>query len=172
MGTIVREMDMSQETNVQPKNGRAKRGRPFAKGNGGRPPGSKNRTTVLAQALLAGEATALVRKAIELAKAGNEPMLKFLLDRILPKDRLITVSIPWLDHPDEAIDAMAAITGAVANGQITPTEAAALSNVISEWSRAIELWDNSTRIEALEDSLKNDGALEGALAREKDPLNP
>jgi hypothetical protein len=136
---------------------------------GGRPLGSKNRTTILAQALLAGEATALVRKAIELGKAGNEPMLKFLLDRILPRDRLITVPIPFLDHPDEAIDAMAAISGAVANGQITPTEAAALSNVISEWSRAIEVWENSTRIEALEDSLKNDGALEAALHEEKQP---
>ena len=59
------------------------RGRPFEKGNGGRRPGSKNRTTVVAEALLEGEEVFLVSKAIELAKAGDTQMLKFLLDRIL-----------------------------------------------------------------------------------------
>ena len=62
-------------------------GRPFQKGNGGRRPGSRNRTSLVAEALLKGEETELVRKAIELAKAGDTQMLKFLLDRILPKDR-------------------------------------------------------------------------------------
>ena len=43
------------------------RGRPFANGNPGRPPGSKNRTTLLAAALLEGEAEELVHKAVEVA---------------------------------------------------------------------------------------------------------
>lgn len=147
---------MTQEENAPRENAGVKRGRPFAKGNGGRPRGSKNRTTVLAQTLLAGEETELVRKAIELAKAGDVPMLKFLLDRLLPKDRLIKIDIPRLDFADEAIDGMAAISGAIAKGQITPSEGAALSNMISSYSRAIELWDLSRRIEDLEASLKND----------------
>jgi hypothetical protein len=53
------------------------RGRPFVNGNPGRKPGSKNRATVVASALLDGEAEELVRKAVELAKAGNVVMLKF-----------------------------------------------------------------------------------------------
>ena len=53
-------------------------------------PGSKNRTTLVAAALLEGEAEELVRKAIELAKAGDVAMLKFLLERILPRERLIS----------------------------------------------------------------------------------
>ena len=65
------------------------RGRPFAKGNSGRRPGSKNRSSVVAASLLAGEKTALLRKAIELALNGDVPMLKFLLGRLLPRDRLI-----------------------------------------------------------------------------------
>ena len=40
------------------------RGRPFEKGNGGRRPGSRNRTTLVAEALLKGEEVELVRKAI------------------------------------------------------------------------------------------------------------
>jgi hypothetical protein len=74
-----------------PQSNSPARGRPFEKGNGGRRPGSRNRTTLVAEALLKGEEVELVRKAIELAKAGDTQMLKFLLDRILPKDRSVHV---------------------------------------------------------------------------------
>jgi hypothetical protein len=131
------------------------RGRPFANGNAGRPRGSKNRTTVIAQALLAGEETELLRTAIDLAKARNVPMLKFLLDRLLPKDRFIKIDIPQLDFAGEAIEAMAAISGAIAESQITPTEGAALANMISGYSRSIEVWELSRRIEAIEESLNS-----------------
>src|SRR5215831_16299815 len=94
---------MTPQENAPRQNGGDKRGRPFEKGNGGRPRGSKNRNTLLAHALLAGEETELVRKAIEVAKAGDVQMLKFLLDRLLPKDRLIKIELPQLDFADEAI---------------------------------------------------------------------
>ena len=131
------------------------RGR-FGPGNSGRPRGAKNRTTAIAQALLADEETELVRKGIELAKAGDVQMLKFLLDRLLPKDRLIKIDIPRLDFADEAIDGMAAISRAIAEGQITPSEGAAVSNMISGYARAIEVWELSRRIEAIEASLKDE----------------
>jgi hypothetical protein len=106
------------------------------------------------QALLIDEETELVRKGIELAKAGDVQMLKFLLDRLLPKERLIKIDIPRLDFADEASDGMAAISAAIAEGQITPSEGAALSSMISGYSRAIEVWELSRRIEAIEASLK------------------
>jgi hypothetical protein len=43
------------------------RGRPFEKGNAGRPKGVRNRATMAAAVLLDGEAEALVGKAVELA---------------------------------------------------------------------------------------------------------
>ena len=43
--------------------------------------GSRNRATLLADALLEGEQEELVRKGIELAKAGDPQMLKFFLDK-------------------------------------------------------------------------------------------
>ena len=70
------------------------RGRPFAKGNGGRKLGSRNKTTQIAAALVEGEAKALVRKAKELVLAGDVTMLKFLLGRILPRERLIIIDLP------------------------------------------------------------------------------
>ena len=60
----------------------ATRGRPFADGNPGRRPGSKNRTTLVAAALLEGEAEELLRKAVELAKGGN-----VVISQIPPESR-------------------------------------------------------------------------------------
>jgi hypothetical protein len=125
----------------------------FGAGNPGRPRGSKNRTTAIAQALLADEEIELVRKGIELAKAGDVQMLKFLLDRILPKERLIQIDIPRLYFADEAIDGMAAISSAIADGRITPSEGAALSSMISGYARTIEIWELSNRVERIELSL-------------------
>src|SRR5262245_21764449 len=148
-----RETNMTQQDIAPGANGGFKRGRPFEKGNAGRRRGSKNRKTVFAQALLAGEEIDLLRKAIELAKAGDVPLLKFLLDRLLPKERLIKIDLPRQDFPDEAIDRLDAISRATAEGQITPSEGADLSRVISAHSNAIEIWDLSRRIEAIEGSL-------------------
>jgi hypothetical protein len=101
------------------------RGRPFAVGKPGRKVGSKNRTTVLAAALLAGEAQPLVRKAVEIALAGNVPMLRFLLDRLLPRDRLIKLDLPRLEFADDAVTALGQVFAALAAGEITVSEASA-----------------------------------------------
>jgi hypothetical protein len=55
----------------------------------GRPRGARNRATVVAERLLDGEADALTRKAIELAKEGDTTALRLCIERILParKDR-------------------------------------------------------------------------------------
>src|SRR5262245_16185572 len=60
---------MSEEHVDPQQNGRV-RGRPFKKGNGGRRPGSKNRTTLVAEGLLKGEEEELVEIAPELTGHG------------------------------------------------------------------------------------------------------
>src|SRR5271166_4892353 len=99
------------------------RGRPFANGNPGRKPGSKNRSTLVAEALLSDEKDELLRKAIELAKAGDVQMLKFLLERTLPRERLIKLDLPPKYLSDAAVDALRHIMSAVAEGLISPREA-------------------------------------------------
>src|ERR1700678_3300298 len=94
------------------------RGRPFANGNSGRKPGSKNRTTLLAAALLEGEADELVPIAVALAKAGDAAMLKFLRSRILPKERLVRVELPPTDGDFDAVAAVEAILLAAVTAQI------------------------------------------------------
>jgi hypothetical protein len=129
------------------------RGRPFEKGNGGRRPGSRNRATVVAEALLKGEEVELVRKAIELAKAGDVPMLKFLLDRILPKERPVHVDLPAMERADDAVDALGAILNAVGTGQITPAEAAAHATLVTIYARAINVYELESRLDKIERDL-------------------
>ena len=128
----------------------AVRGRPFAKGNGGRPPGSRNRASLISAALLQEERDELLRKAIELAKAGDVPMLKFLLARSLPRERLITIDLPEMKFADDAVEAMDRIMRAICEGMITPSEGAELANVVNSYARAIDLADLVKRMEGLE----------------------
>jgi len=126
------------------------RGRPFQKGNGGRRPGSKNRSTLVAEALVKGEEAELVRKGIELAKAGDTQMLKFFLDRLLPKDRSISIELPPMYRADDAVDALGAIINAVASGQITPAEGAALATLVEAYVRTINVHELEARLDKLE----------------------
>jgi hypothetical protein len=134
------------------------RGRPFARGNGGRKPGSRNRATQVAAALLEGEAEELVRKAQELALAGDVTMLKFLLGRILPRDRAIRIDLsPALYEEESPPAAFAAIIRAVAEAKLSPSEGAALATLIEAYRRALDDRELMKRMDDLEAKLK--GAL-------------
>jgi hypothetical protein len=130
------------------------RGRPFAKGNSGRRPGSKNRSSQILAALLEGDEVELVRKAVEIAKAGDIQMLKFLLSRMLPRDRPIKIDLPQMNSADDAVEALGRITRAVSGGIITPIEAAALATLVNSYARAIDLADVVKRMDALEGKMR------------------
>jgi hypothetical protein len=107
------------------------RGRPFAAGNPGRKPGSRNKTSLISAALLEGEQGELLCKAIELAKRGNVPLLKFLLARLLPRDRFVTLDLPQIASASDALNALRSILRAVAAGTITPAEGGALAALLA-----------------------------------------
>jgi hypothetical protein len=130
------------------------RGRPFATGNPGRKLGSRNRATLVAAALLDGDAEELVRKAIALAKAGNVPMLKFLLSRILPPERLIKLDLPSMNFADDAVEALGNVMRAVSEGRISASEAASVATLVKSYTEAIDMADVVKRLDALEAKIK------------------
>jgi hypothetical protein len=132
----------------------SQRGRPFANGNPGRKPGFRNRASVVAAALVEGEAEELVRTALRLAKAGDVVMLKFLLGRLLPRERSIMLELPTMEFADDAVEAHSAIVRAVSDGSIGPSEAAALAALMTSYGRAIDLADVVKRLDALEAQIK------------------
>jgi hypothetical protein len=132
---------------------RTVRGRPFIKGNPGRRPGSKNVTTLVAKALVDDDKDELIRKGIELAKAGNVPLLKFFLERLLPRERPINIDIPPMKSADDAIDALGKILNDIAQGHISPGEGAALAPILNSYRAAIDQAEIEKRLEALETKL-------------------
>lgn len=140
------------------------RGRPFEKGHSGnpvgRPPGSRNKTTLAAEQLLDGEADAIVRKAIEKAKEGDAVALRLCLERIVPprKDRPISFALPAIETAADALKATGALIAGVANGDITPGEATELARLMDGFVRSLEATELSERISNLERALSNEQA--------------
>jgi Family of unknown function (DUF5681) len=142
------------------ENSGAKQAGRFEKGRSGnpagKPPGARHRATLAAEMLLDGEAQALTRKAIERALAGDVTALRLCLERIVPvrKERPLRLALPSLTNAGDAARAIAAITGAVAAGEVTPGEAADLSALVSSFAKTLETSELEVRIAALESRRK------------------
>ena len=142
---------------AEPENTAEKqRGKPFKRGQSGnpagKPKGTRNATTLALETLLDGQATTLTQKAIDLALTGDMAALRLCLDRILPprKDRPLTFEFPAITNAAEAASTMSAILGAVASGDITPTEASEIGKLVDSYVRAVEATELAARIERLE----------------------
>ena len=110
---------------------------PGVSGNpAGRPRGSRNKTTIAVEALLEGQAEALTQKAIERALAGDATALRICMDRIAPprRDRPTPFALPRLKEAADARDAFAAVVRAVAEGELTPSEAVTLAGLIEQFA--------------------------------------
>jgi len=119
---------------------------------GGRPKGSLNKATLATQALLDGEAEALTRKVVELAKDGNPVALRLCLERLLPprRDRPINIALPKVEEVGDLPKALGAILEAVAQGEITPGEGQTLTAMLDAYRKGLETANLEARITALE----------------------
>jgi hypothetical protein len=128
------------------------RGRPFAKGNSGRPKGARHKSTILAEQLLASDVDGVVRSVVKAAKRGNMVAAKIVLDRLAPprRSRAIHFDLPPIADTAGLIAAFAALTSGVADGTLTPDEAASVATLLEAQRKAIETHELSMRIAALE----------------------
>jgi hypothetical protein len=103
---------------------------PFEKGESGnpvgRPRGARNRATLLVQNLLAEEAEAIGRKAVEMAKGGDLAAIRLCMARLAParKDEPVAFELPPIEKAADGVAAAASIVAAVAGGELTPSQAA------------------------------------------------
>lgn len=127
--------------------------KPGQSGNpSGRPPGSRNKTTIAVQALLEGQAEALTQKAIESALAGDSVALRLCLDRILPaiKEMPVNFKIPSSVNAEDLPKITGSLIKAVSSGELLPSEAEKLSKLVDIHRQAIETADFDARLKALE----------------------
>jgi hypothetical protein len=131
---------------------RKPRGRPFQRGNPGRPPGSKNKTTRMAEQLAADQTEQLVQKLLELARAGNMAALRMVLDRVWPprKGQPVNVPMPPIHTSEDVLPAIASIWTAIRQGALTPDEASALALVAERSMAVLSQQEILKRIEVLE----------------------
>lgn len=132
------------------------RGRPFEPGNKfgrGRPPGSRTKRTLQAQKLFEDHSTALMGLAILKAREDRQ-ILRTLVAPIVPRRRELPLKIgPLALKTLEDLDQTSeTILQKAAAGQISWTEAAAISTVIETRRRVLETRDLELRIRALEDA--------------------
>jgi len=132
------------------------RGRPWPKGQSGNPAGrrrgSRNKATMMAALYLDGEAEGLVRKAVEMAYAGDALALRLCLERTLAprRDRPEPFRLPPVESAADLAPAMAAVMTAAARGVITTGQAAEMASVIATRLRAIEAAEFDRHLTALE----------------------
>ncbi len=118
----------------------------------GKPKGSRNKTTVLLEALLDGKAEALTKKAIEMAGQGDPAMMRLCIERLIPprKDRPINFELPPLKTTQDASLAQLKIVQAVAKGELTPNEGSEITKMLENFADTIRLSELEARIAEME----------------------
>ncbi|MFG6625004.1 DUF5681 domain-containing protein [Sulfitobacter sp. 1A12056] len=126
----------------------------FAPGNPGKPKGSRHKVTQAIEAMLEGQQEALTQAAIDKALEGDVTALRLCLDRIAParKDAPVSFALPEIETAEDAAKAARAILKAIAEGDVTPLEAATVMAVVEQFRRTLETTEIERRITALEAS--------------------
>jgi hypothetical protein len=133
------------------------RGAPFRKGQSGnpsgKPKGTRNRTTVLAEKLMQDDAKDIVQAVLEAAKGGDMTAARLVLDRISPvrRGRPVYFELPSAKTAIDVAAATAALTMAMACGDITPDEAATVAAIFEVRRKALETAELELRLQALEE---------------------
>lgn len=120
----------------------------------GRPKGSRNKATVALEAILDGDAEAILRRVMAAAQEGDPTAMRLCFDRLIPprKERHITFPLPPIETAADVVKATGAMLQAVADGEITPSEAAELSKLVAAHVEAIKANDLDERIRRIEES--------------------
>lgn len=129
----------------------------FSKGKsgnpGGRPKGLKDKRNEL-RSLFQPHSKKLIKKAVELALAGDTTALKLCIDRICsplkPQAEAVTSPIPTTGTLSEQ---GAAVYQAAATGMIGTDEAAALMTILSGQARILEISELQERLSQIEKQL-------------------
>ena len=147
-------IDAQSAANAGQKQG----GRPFQKGQSGNPagkkPGTRNHASRLVETMMAGDVEEITQKVISAAKNGDLTAARIVLDRISPprKDNPITLDLPMLETALDAVTAMGMIMTSVAQGEISPSEAATLTDLVSSFTKTLELSEFEQRLNKLEEA--------------------
>ncbi len=118
----------------------------------GRPRGSRNKSTIIFDAIgregIEETIRMVKRKADE---EGSLHAAALLFARTWPRGRRpVELDLPVVKTAEGIVEAFAALIAAVAEGEVTPDEASALSNLLEHQRRSLETYDHEKRLRAWE----------------------
>jgi len=118
----------------------------------GRPPGSRNKRTILAEQLFDARAEKILNKILDDADDGDPAAQRLCLERIAPRlrDRPIAFALPPLEKASDTVAAMAAVAQGLADGELSAREAADLSTAIKNFAFTFDLHAIEERLTRLE----------------------
>jgi hypothetical protein len=121
----------------------------------GRPRGSRNKTTLMAQALLDKYAEPLVRKCLQMALEGDLKALQLCLERIVPIRKQLPMDLGniSLTTPADLSRASEMVTQKVTNGQVTPEQAHSLTELFEKRRKVVETEIVDQRLRKIEERL-------------------
>jgi hypothetical protein len=131
------------------------RGRPFEKGNRGRPAGSRNKVTVAVESLMGEYGPQVAARVIKCACEGDMAAARLVLERIAPprRGRPVHLKLPDIGDAAGLMAAQAAVLRAVATGKLTPEEAEPLSAMLGAYLKTVETVDIDRRLRDLESKI-------------------
>lgn len=118
----------------------------------GKPQGARHAALKALDAIGADGAADIMAAVVKAAKEGDMRAADILLRRLWPerKGRPVPVALPPITDAAATVAALAAITAAVGEGELSPEEGQAMASVIETQRRAIETVELDQRITALE----------------------
>jgi hypothetical protein len=124
----------------------------------GRPPGSRNKSTLAIEAMLEGQGPQLAQQCIKLALEGNTVALRLAMERILPpkKSRVVSVDLPQTKSIEDVQKAQDVVMQFAADGSITLDEANQFFVLLEAKRKVIETFDLAERIEKIEVHLETE----------------
>lgn len=127
--------------------------KPGQSGNpSGKKPGSRNKATTMVLALMEQGAKVITEAVVAAAKSGDLTAARMILDRLAPpaRERPVSLTLPDTATAEGVNAAQQAILQAVAEGDLLPGEAVALTGIVEARRRAMETQELEQRITALE----------------------
>ncbi len=112
---------------------------------------------MLAEKLMQDDARDIVRVVVEAAKGGDMTAARLVLERIAPvrKGRPVYFDLPPVNTVADIAAAIAALTTAMASGEVTPDEAATVASVLVSGRQTLETEELLRRVKAIEEKVQD-----------------
>ncbi|MBV8753729.1 MAG: hypothetical protein JO328_12795 [Hyphomicrobiales bacterium] len=121
----------------------------------GRPRGSRNKKTIVLEALVDGEAEEVMQKVIAFAKMGHDAAMRLCVERMMPprRERPVPLALPRIETDADARQATADVIEALAEGEVTPKEAEQVLRTIAGAAVILQSSEVAARLSRIEQRL-------------------